>query len=252
MILVKLLVTNYIMLKLITSLLLEKIAKRNTFTTGLSERVGHKGKDHAQVYEEKLKCLAVLSETTVGELKEFIDFWMSDRASDNATMFSHLGIAEERVLKCCAHIILGIDNAADKKFKIAEQKIGVQKLLNVSAGQKAFCSPSTSIHYLGQIALTKLISPSHAAQLVSLYSEYTQWMSANGIDHEGFHGFTANRFGRIAEISKEFTARRESILQFFDECVNTNSNKLVLESAHISKMTGFIYVAEFMRALEPF
>ena len=74
MILVKLLVTNYIMLKLITSLLLEKIAKRNTFTTGLSEIVGHKGKDHAQVYEEKLKCLAVLSETTVGELKELIDF----------------------------------------------------------------------------------------------------------------------------------------------------------------------------------
>ena len=145
-----------------------------------------------------------------------------------ATMFSHLGINEECVLKCCAHIILGIDHAADRRFRIAEQKIGVQKLLNISAGQKAFCSPSTSIHTLGQIALSKLLSPSHAAQSISLYSEYTQWMSQKGILHEGFHGFTANRFGRIAEIAKEYTARRDSILQFFDECVNPNSNKLVL------------------------
>ena len=75
-----------------------------------------------------------------------------------------MGIDEERVLKCCAHIILGIDNAADRRFRIAEQKIGVQKLLNISAGQKAFCSPSTSIHTLGQIALSELLSPSHAAQ----------------------------------------------------------------------------------------
>ena len=130
-------------------------------------------------------------------------------------MFSHLGIVidEERVLKCCAHIILGIDNAADRRFRIAEQKIGVQKLLNISVGQKAFCSPSTSIHTLGQIALYKLLSPSHAAQSISLYSEYTQWMSQKGILHEGFHGFTANRFGRIAEIAKEYTARRDSILR---------------------------------------
>ena len=146
-------------------------SKRKTFTTGLSEIASHEGKEHAKVYEQKLKCLAVLSETTVIELKDFIDFWMSDRAGDNATMFSHLGIDEERVLKCCAHIILGIDNAADRRFRIAEQKIGVQKLLNISAGQKAFCSPSTSIHTLGQIALSKLLSPSHAAQSISMYSD---------------------------------------------------------------------------------
>ena len=104
------------------------------------------------------------------ELKGFIDFWMSYRTGDNATMFSHLGIDEDRVLKCFAHIILGIDNAADSKFRIAEQKIGVQKLLNVSAGQKAFCSPNTSIHTLGQIALSKLLSPSHVAHSISLFS----------------------------------------------------------------------------------
>ena len=53
-------------------------------------------------------------------------------------------------------------------------------------------------------------------------------MELNNIKHDGFHGFTANRFGRIAETSKEFMARKESILQFFEECVNANSNKLAL------------------------
>ena len=102
-------------------------SKWKTFTTGLSEIVSHEGNEHAKVYEQKLKCLAVSSETTVDELKDFVDFWMSDRAGDNATVFSHLGIDEERVLKCCAHIILEVDSAADKRFRIAEQKICVQK-----------------------------------------------------------------------------------------------------------------------------
>ena len=53
-------------------------------------------------------------------------------------------------------------------------------------------------------------------------------MNENNIKHEGFHGFTANRFGRIAEIAKEFVARIDSIIQFFEECVNINSNKLVM------------------------
>ena len=53
-------------------------------------------------------------------------------------------------------------------------------------------------------------------------------MDQNNIKHEGFHGFTANRFGRIAEIAKEYLARKDSITRFFDECVNPNSNKLVL------------------------
>ena len=79
----------------------------------------------------------------------------------------------------------------DKAFKDAEQKIGVQKLLNVAAGQKIFLSPSTSVHTLGQIAISKLLSPSHAAQSISLYTDYIQWMEEINITHDGFHGFTA-------------------------------------------------------------
>ena len=205
-----------------------KDKKRQTFTTGYSEVASKAGEENAKIYEGKLKCLATLAGTTVDDIKSHIDFWMTDRAGDNATMFANLGIDMERVLKCCAHIILGVDHATDKVFKNSEQKIGVQKLLNTTAGQKPFLSPSTSIHTLGQIAISKLLSPSHAAHSVSLYSEYKQWMEENNIKHEGFHGFTANRFGRIAEIAQEFLARKDSIIQFFEECVNENSNKLVL------------------------
>ena len=64
---------------------------------------------------------------------------MTDRAGDCATLFRSLGVTEEKILKCTAHIILGADHAADKVFKNTEQKIGFQKLLNVTAGEK--CSP---------------------------------------------------------------------------------------------------------------
>ena len=85
---------------------------------------------------------------------------------------------------------------------------------------KAFLSPSTSIHTLGLIAIAKLLSQCHAARSISLYSEYIQRMDENNIEHDGFRGFVANRFGRIAELSKEFRTRKESITKFFDECVN--------------------------------
>ena len=48
-------------------------------------------------------------------------------------------MTKEKILKCTSRIILGADHAADKVFKNTEQKIGVQKLLNVAAGEK--CSP---------------------------------------------------------------------------------------------------------------
>ena len=109
------------------------------------------------------------------------------------------------------HIILGVDYACDKVFRDIEQKIGIQKLLKVSAGEKVFTSPSTSVHTLVQIALAKLLSPSHAAHSIYLYNEYTAWMEVKGRDHTGFKGFVANRLGRIAEIAQEYLAQRQSI-----------------------------------------
>lgn len=109
-----------------------------------------------------------------------------------------------------------------------EQKIGIHQLLDLSAGDRVFNSPGSSVHTLGEIAISKLLSPSHAANSVSLYSDYTTWMKEQGIDHSGFNGFQSNRFGRIAEIAKQFLNMRENILKFFDAVVDENANKLVL------------------------
>ena len=113
-------------------------------------------------------------------------------------------------------------------FREAEQRIGVHNLISVKVGEKAFTSSGSSIHTLGEIAISKLLSPSHAAHSVLLYSEFVQWMEQEGIERQGFKGFTANRFGRIAQIANQFLKMKDQVLKFFDSVVDINSNKLVL------------------------
>ena len=169
---------------------------RKTMITGYVENTSHSGKDAASAYEFKVRCLAILSNSSVEEIK----------SSDCTTLLDNLGIESNKVIKCCAHIILGIDHACDKVFKNIEQNIGIQKLLKVSAGEKVFTAPGTSVHTLAQIAVAKLLSPSHAAHSVSMFNDYTTWMQTQEITHAGLKGFIANRFGRIAEIAKEYLA----------------------------------------------
>ena len=102
------------------------------------ENISHSGKDGAAAYEFKLRCLAILANSPVDEIKNQVDFWMSDRAADCATLLDNLGISSNQIIKCCAHIILGVDHACDKVFRDIEQKIGIQKLLKVSVKK---CSP---------------------------------------------------------------------------------------------------------------
>lgn len=217
--------------------------KRKVLTMGYVQNTSHSGEAGAKSYDFKLQCLAVLSNTTVTEeIKEQVDFWMSDRAGDCSTLLQHLGIDDSKILKCCGHVILGVDHAIDKVFRNTEQKIGVQNLLQVSAGEKVFSSPSSSIHTLALIAIAKLLSSSHAAHSVSLYNDYTNWMTINGNEH-GFNGFVANRFGRIAELAKQFLKRRKSIIDFFDGIVDENSNKLVLAVATFIQCEWFVCCA---------
>ena len=61
---------------------------------------------------------------------------MTDRAADCDVLLQNLGVDPSKMLKCCALIIFGIDHAIDKVFKNTEQKIGVHRLLEVSAGEK--------------------------------------------------------------------------------------------------------------------
>ena len=53
-----------------------------TFTTGFDPNPSHKGSDSALSMETKLKMLAVLSSSTVEDIKSQINFWMGDRADD--------------------------------------------------------------------------------------------------------------------------------------------------------------------------
>ena len=74
----------------------------------------------AHTYQHKLKCLAILTGSSLDEILPSIDFWMGDSAGDNSVMLEHLGIAEDKILKCCAHVILGVDHAIDKVFRDIE------------------------------------------------------------------------------------------------------------------------------------
>lgn len=119
--------------------------------------------------------------------------------------------------------MLGIDDAIEKVFKETEREIGSQKLIECN---KFLCS-SSSLFTIGLIAITKLISPSHSAHSVSLYSEFTTWMSIHEIDDGGFKGFVANRIGRIAYLAQQFIILREHIHDFFRDIVDASANKLV-------------------------
>ena len=61
--------------------------------------------------------MAILGDSTLDEIKNEVDFWMSDRAGDNETFRESMAIPESKNLKCCAHITLGVDNACDKMFR---------------------------------------------------------------------------------------------------------------------------------------
>ena len=73
-----------------------------------------------------------------------------------------------------------------------------------------------------------LLSPSHASHSVSMYNDFMQYLENNNEDPVKFKGFQANRFGRTAELSREFVKHQKQILQFFEDVVDENSNKLVL------------------------
>ena len=115
------------------------------FTIGFHENASHAGKEAAKQVTCIFSMMATLAECTLSEIKEAIDSFIVDRAADTNLTLKELGIEDEMILKCTAHICLWCDAVIDKIFRQKECEIGTNKLLDVSAGTQHFGSPSTSI-----------------------------------------------------------------------------------------------------------
>ena len=83
----------------------------------------------------------------------------------------------------------------------------------VPAGDKIY-NKSSSIHKLGQIALTELLSTSDANHSVSLYGAFTNRLEEKGKKPHNFKGFKSYRFARVAEIVKKFLNLQSLICEF--------------------------------------
>ena len=200
---------------------------RETLTTGFVTNISHSGQDQTEALRFKLKMLGILAGVSEQDIIDSIDFWMNDRSADGDVVMEELQISEEKILKCNAHIILAIEKAVDSVLLYLESQVGNDKLIGTGAGNKAF-QKSSSIITLGLIALSKLLSPSHAALSYSLYSAYKSWRTENGKTTKDFLGFNGNRFGRPTELAILFLDHKADLLEYFHDNVDENSNQLVL------------------------
>ena len=165
---------------------------------------------------------------------------MGDRADDVTKAFEILGIESGRVLRCSAHISVGADDAINKVFKLFENTVGVQNLITLNAGQTAFIN-NNSIFTMAIHAISKLLSYSHATLPYSLCVMYKKWRKSLGKQKLDFEDFSSNRFGRTSTLAKRFLQHRDDLIQFFEQCVDENANKL----GKITSFQNFLYILHF-------
>ena len=201
--------------------------QRQAYTTGFHPNLSHSGEDQTETLKFALQQMAVLAGVSLEEFIEQVDFWMTDRSGDGDVVMEKLGVDDQKILKCSAHIILCVDKSIDFVYLEVESSIGRDKLIGVNIGSMSFTS-SESIVTLGLQALSKLLSSSHAAVSYSLYEPYKLWREREGLDNSNFYGFSQNRFGRTAALAGMFLKHKSDLLRFFAEVVDENSNKLVL------------------------
>ena len=238
-----------------------KDGQRSTYTTGFQENIAHTAAAAAESMQFTMDVLGILAGTDGDMMKQMIDFWMSDRASDVDPSLEKLGVEPRRRLKCCAHIILCIDEAIEKVLKDHELRIGLSKLLEVQSTRFNIAGRGASILTLGQIAIAKMLSPSHAKDTISLFESFSAFMKKSDtkndfkgslpllsflfFDFSGlydlilfcdplhviatfFKGFISNRFGRKASSAALFLENRSLMKEFFVEQVDEHSNLLWL------------------------
>ena len=201
--------------------------ERRTMSGGFIENASHTAEDAAKQLNVVFKCIATVAGATLQETKDIIDFFMTDRAADTDPTLELLGVEEERRLKCCAHIILGADAALEKVLLAYERKVGVGKLLQINNARFNNAGRSQSIFGRSQVALAKLLSPSHAINSISHYSQFCDYLKRKCDTKNPFKGYAFNRFGRVCKQAELFCEFKAHIKSYFAEEVDTSSNLLV-------------------------
>ena len=74
-------------------------------------------------------------------------------------------------------------------------------------------------------------------------------MEQEGIERQGFKGFTANRFSRVAQIANQFLKMKDQVLKFFNSVVDINLNKLVLAVSVCIQSDWFSLCCELYRRI---
>ena len=73
----------------------------------------------------KVRVLAVLSDKLVDEIKESLDFRITDQAGHCNIIFQNLGVEKNKRLKCNANVIFGAENVTCKVFHDVEESVGL-------------------------------------------------------------------------------------------------------------------------------
>ena len=176
---------------------------RSTYSTGYLENCSHSSEDAARSMDTTFTILGVLSGVSKEEAKESIDFWQGDRAKEVTPSLHKIGVGDTQITKCNAHIILAFDDAMIKIFCQREGEIGINNLYCVPSAKFKQRGGRTCIFVLGQIALLKCLSPSHAKESISLYVQFCKYLLLKEMKNE-FKGFCKNRFGRVGKTAKLF------------------------------------------------
>jgi len=208
--------------------------KRRTLSAGYTENASHSAEDAAAQLDMVFRSIAILTGSTLEEVKELIDFFMTDRAADCDATLEKLGVELKKRVKCCGHIILGADAAIEKVLIAYERRVGVGNLLKVNNARFNNVVRSKSIFGRAQIALAKLLSSSHSIQSVSLYTEFSDFLKKDYDTKNPFKGYAFNRFGRICKSAVLFLEFKEQTKAFFAKQVNENQNLLVSSSCSSS------------------
>ena len=90
---------------------------RESFSTGFNINTSHSGVESAKTVQYNIAKLAVLTGNTYESMTNMIDYFLTDRATDNDRMLDGLNIAETKRLKSNAHIVLAVDTALEKVFR---------------------------------------------------------------------------------------------------------------------------------------